>query len=237
MDFSKETLLVIAPHADDEILGCFKLIKKIKEQGGKIFVLIISMDSYEKIGSDKFSVEQWKSEFLKTASFLDLDGFDFGYFNNSKMLRLDNLPFIDLVNIIESQTTVSLFKIKPTMIAIPTIFSTHQDHIVVYQSCMTALRIKPQHSHLVVPTVISYESPEYSSWSGFSEFGQFLPNFYLPMTQIDLDEKIAGLNLYQSQLRDGHRDKNSLTRLAKTRGAEIGSEFAESYHIHRLYIQ
>ena len=102
---------------------------------------------------------------------------------------------------------------------------------------MTALRIKPQHSHLVVPTVISYESPEYSSWSGFSEFGQFLPNFYLPMTQIDLDEKITGLNLYQSQLRDGHRDKNSLTRLAKTRGAEIGSEFAESYHIHRLYIQ
>ena len=54
MDFSKETLLVIAPHADDEILGCFKLIKKIKEQGGKTFVLIISMDSYEKISMIPF---------------------------------------------------------------------------------------------------------------------------------------------------------------------------------------
>ena len=47
--------------------------------------------------------------------------------------------------------------------------------------------------------------------------------------------KITGLNLYQR--RDGTEIKMVLTRLAKTRGAEIGSEFAECYHIHRLYIQ
>ena len=36
MNFGKETLLVIAPHADDEILGCFKLIEKVKKEGGKV---------------------------------------------------------------------------------------------------------------------------------------------------------------------------------------------------------
>ena len=31
MKFKKERLLIIAPHADDEILGCYSLIKKVKD--------------------------------------------------------------------------------------------------------------------------------------------------------------------------------------------------------------
>lgn len=236
MNFGKETLLVIAPHADDEVLGCFELIKKTKKEGGKVFVLIVSMGGYKKIGSGKIKKELWKKEFLKTKSFLKIDGYDIGYYDDKKMLRLDNIPMIDLINIIESKTKVSIFKTKPTMIAIPTIFSTHQDHIAVYQSCITALRVRPQNSDFVVPMVMSYESPEYSNWSGYSEFGQFQPNFYIKMNDKDLKEKTTALNFYKSQLRTAHRDKSSITRLAKQRGAEIGVEFAESHHIHRLFV-
>ena len=32
MKFKKERLLIIAPHADDEILGCYGLIKKVKDK-------------------------------------------------------------------------------------------------------------------------------------------------------------------------------------------------------------
>ena len=42
-DFSNEKLLVIAPHSDDEILGCGGLISKVKKGGGKVYVLIFNL--------------------------------------------------------------------------------------------------------------------------------------------------------------------------------------------------
>ena len=47
-NFSNDKLLVIAPHADDEVLGCGGLISKIKDDGGKVFVLIFNVGSIEK---------------------------------------------------------------------------------------------------------------------------------------------------------------------------------------------
>ena len=38
----KKTILVIAPHADDEILGCGGTIAKFTKLGHKIFVLILT---------------------------------------------------------------------------------------------------------------------------------------------------------------------------------------------------
>jgi len=236
MDLKKEKLLLIAPHADDEVLGCFGLIKKVKDAGGKVFVLIVSIGGYNKLGHGKIKKEVWKNEFLKVKNFLKVDDYDIAYFDDKKMLRLDQVPIIDLINIIESKTKVSLFKTKPSIIAIPTLFSTHQDHIAVNHGCMTALRIRPQTTNYVTPMVISYESPEYSFWSAYSEFGQFQPNFYLKLNKEEMNDKIKALKYYKSQLRDGHRDENSIIRLGVQRGSEIGAEFAEAYHIHRIYI-
>jgi len=43
MNLNNEKLLVIAPHPDDEVLGCFGLIKKIKKNGGKVYVEFLTM--------------------------------------------------------------------------------------------------------------------------------------------------------------------------------------------------
>ncbi|HVZ62352.1 MAG TPA: PIG-L family deacetylase [Candidatus Nitrosotalea sp.] len=236
MNFKNERLLIIAPHADDEVLGCFGLIKKIKDSGGKVFVLIVSIGGYNKIGYGKVRKEVWRKEFLQVKKSLGIDDYDIGFFDDKTMLRLDTTPVIDLINMIESETKVSLFKIKPSIIAIPTIFSTHQDHIVIYQACMTALRIRPQTDNHVSPMVVSYESPEYSFWSWYSEFGRFQPNFYLKLKKEEIDCKIDALKYYKSQLRKNHRDEKSIIRLGTQRGSEIGTEYAEAYHIHRLYV-
>ena len=53
-NFSNDKLLVIAPHADDEVLGCGGLISKIKDDGGKVFVLIFNVGSIEKHDNKKF---------------------------------------------------------------------------------------------------------------------------------------------------------------------------------------
>ena len=44
ISFKNARLLVIAPHADDEVLGCGGLISKIKSVDGKVFVLLLGHD-------------------------------------------------------------------------------------------------------------------------------------------------------------------------------------------------
>jgi LmbE family N-acetylglucosaminyl deacetylase len=235
MELKQETLLVIAPHADDEILGCCGLINKVKENGGKVFVHVLSIGGFNKIGFGKIEKESWKAEFLKVIKFLKIDGYDISYFEDKNFLKLDTIPQAELINKIELKSKVSLSKIKPTIVAIPTVYSYHQDHIATYKASIAALRVRPQISDFVAKTVISYESSEYSHWSPYSETGSFSPNLFFNMSKKEIDKKITALSLYKSQLRKGHRDKNSIIKLSQIRGLEIGVDFAEAYHLHRLF--
>lgn len=234
MKLEKERLLVIAPHADDEI-GCCGLINKVKQGGGEVFIQILTLGGFNKIGFRRIKKEIWKKEFLGVLRFLNVNDYDIAFYNDKIMLRLDTLPQADIINIIEKKSKISISKIKPTIIAIPTAFSYHQDHIAAYKAAIAALRVRPQNNDFVPNFVISYESPEYSFWSPYSEFGNFSPNLYLQLTKHEINIKIQAMNIYKSQLRKEHRDDQSILRLSKFRGAEIGVEYAEAFHVHRMY--
>ena len=68
MKLEKERLLIISPHADDEILGCYGLIKKIKDNGGEVFVQILSLGGYKKIEGNKIIREDWLDELSKVSN-------------------------------------------------------------------------------------------------------------------------------------------------------------------------
>ncbi len=75
ISFKNARLLVIAPHADDEVLGCGGLISKIKSNGGKVFVLIFNIASIEKYNNKKFT-ELRKKEASAAMKFLNIDKYD-----------------------------------------------------------------------------------------------------------------------------------------------------------------
>ena len=67
MNLEKEKLLVISPHADDEVMGCFGLINKIKSGGGKVFVQILSLGGFDKIEGTRITKEAWRNEVTKVS--------------------------------------------------------------------------------------------------------------------------------------------------------------------------
>ena len=224
-NFKNEKLLVIAPHSDDEVLGCGGLISKVKNAGGQVFVLIFNL-GFEK-DDTKESQEIRKNEVKETMEFLNVDDYHLVHQTPDDNRDLDAKPLHSLIEVIESTSNVSLEKISPTIVAIPTIFSHHQDHTHVFNACIAALR---PISNPVSNIVLSYEAPEHSRWSAA---GVFEPNFYVDVEDV-IEKKIEAFYKYKSQVRPGGRDANSIRNQAKYRGEEVGKNFCEAFFTHRF---
>ena len=184
----RDRLLIIAPHADDEVLGCGGLIAKVKEDGGKVYVLIFNVSSIEKYDNNKFT-EKRKKETENAMKFLKVDDYVTVFDSPEDNRYLDAKPLHSLISKIETGTKVSLTKIKPTIVAIPTINSHHQDHLHVHKACIAALRPL---STPIANVVLSYEAPEHSRWS---TSGVFEPNLYIDISKY-LTESEEAINFY-----------------------------------------
>jgi LmbE family N-acetylglucosaminyl deacetylase len=227
-NFKNDRLLVIAPHADDEILGCGGLISKVKDDGGKVYVLIFNVGSIEKANNKKHS-DIRKKETAAAMKYLKVDGYETIFDSPEDNRYLDAKPLHSLISKIETDTKVSLTKTKPTIVAIPTIKSHHQDHLHVHNACIAALRPL---SSPIADIVLSYEAPEHSRWS---TSGVFEPNLYLDISKY-ISKKIQGFYKYKSQIRNKGRDKDTITNHAEYRGKEVGRKYCEAYFVHRFTI-
>jgi len=226
--FKDHRLLVIAPHADDEVLGCGGLISRVKQDGGKVFVLIFNVGSIVTKNGKKLT-QTWKKETDAAMKFLKVDNYDTIYDTPEDNRYLDVKPLHTLIEKIETGSKVSLMKTKPTIVAIPTIYSHHQDHVCVHNACIAALRplSKPN-----TDMVISYEAPEHSRWSSN---GVFEPNFYVDIKSV-MSKKVKAFYKYKSQVREGGRDKNTIITQAEYRGKEVGKNSCEAFYVHRQFV-
>ena len=226
-NLKNQRLLVITPHSDDEVLGCGGLMSKVKNEGGKVFVLIFNL-GFEK-DDTKESQEKRKNEVQEAMNVLKVDGYHLVHDQPDNNLDLDAEPLHSLIEVIESTSNVSLEKIAPTMVAIPTIFSHHQDHVHVHHACIAALR---PISTPVSNIVLSYEAPEHSRWSAS---GVFEPNLFVEIDDV-IENKIIAFNKYRSQIRPGSRDDDSIRNQAKYRGQEVGKNLCEAFYVHRFIL-
>ena len=226
-NLKNQRLLVIAPHSDDEVLGCGGLISKVKNEGGKVFVLIFNL-GFEK-DDTKESQEKRKNEVQEAMNVLKVDDYHLVHDQPDNNRDLDAEPLHSLIEVIESTSNVSLEKVLPTMVAIPTIFSHHQDHVHVHHACIAALR---PISTPVSNIVLSYEAPEHSRWSAS---GVFEPNLFVEIDDV-IENKIIAFNKYRSQIRPGGRDDDSIRNQAKYRGQEVGKNLCEAFYVHRFIL-
>jgi len=233
MDLSKQTLLVIAPHPDDEVLTCGGLIKKIKNKGGKVYVLFLT-NGYMKDFSEKgfSSQDERKKEIEKVAHILEIDGWKIAFPGNDYHMKLDTIPQIEIITNIEKGDRISIEEVRPTIIATTQHADYNQDHRATNLAVLSATRPAPKKYKHRTHLVIGYEFTATVNW-GPEPFLQ--RNLYIPLTRAELDAKKDAMASYTSQVREGPHTRNldQIEYLARVRGASCGEELAESYHIYR----
>jgi LmbE family N-acetylglucosaminyl deacetylase len=204
--------LVIAPHADDEVLGPGGILDS------ETFVYFVGIDESMLPGrilsdtSSRISMEERKKEIDSVAKHFGFD-YEINYDN-----KVNNYHPVDLINQFEELVN----KVMPEMVFIPCP-SYNQDHRAIYQASRTALR--PHDKNFFVKKVLLYEQPHALMWNDFV----FKPNYFV---SIDIKRKIEGYKLHKSQVR-GMRSFDMLESMAIVRGKSANSEYAEAYQIER----
>lgn len=234
---ANQRLLVITPHADDETYGCAGSIARIKDLGGEVYVVLVSVgdivqfaDGEDGANTKFVSHETRLREFESVMQLLKVDDWDVLLTDAESHLALDVVPRKKLVGLIETGGKLAIETVRPTMVMIPAA-SYNQDHEALYRACVTATRPGVPGQRHVVPTVLVYDNTAL-----FWSFGQdrFHPTCYIDISEY-LDIKIQAMQLHASQVRPPiyHGSPESLELATKVRGREVSVEAAEGFAVLR----
>lgn len=236
MDYmlKKKKLLVIAPHPDDETFGCAGLIAKVKNLGGKVYVVVVSLSDLKQYHRKKIIKGNLRRrEFIKCMNYLDVDDYDILFSDEDRHLRLDAMARRDLIGLLEKDGKLSMERIKPNIIALPPV-SYNQDHEAVFKAGYTACRPHLRELKHFQMLVLLYDDPTLS-WGYERE--KFQPNFYVDISQY-FRKKLKALSFYKSQLKHPYHQHSidNVMHLAKIRGREIAVDAAEAYVACRIVV-
>lgn len=220
-------VLIVAPHCDDAEIGCGGYIARLVAGGHTVKVLVVTSGMYSNhtdsdyLGGDANRIEEFTKSmtFLGAASSIMLLGYD---------SALNMYPTGMLVNNIEQ----CLDECKPHefIFALP---SFHQDHRIVYDACVAAVRPTKKYPNL--HTILAYEYP-LSIWGEGMDFGS--NGLYVHTTEHH-NTKLEALSFYKSQIANNSEcplSLDSITTLAKKRGFESGAIYAEFFHVLKKII-
>ena len=212
-------ILVIAPHPDDEVLGCGGTIAKHSENGDDVY-LIIATKAYTPDWTEEF-IKNREKEIKESNKIL---GIKKTYFLNYPTVKLDTIPQKELNDSIVKIVN----KIKPDIAYIPFKGDLNKDHRLLFEASLVALR-PINHK---VKKILSYEILSETEWG--QEIEVFKPNVYVDITKT-FNKKIEAMKAYKSELREfpHPRSLKAIEALAIKRGSEIGVKYAESFYLIR----
>lgn len=230
--WARQRLLVIAPHADDEVFGCGGTLAKVKASGGEAYVIVVSVGDLQHYGHPSVVPGETRAAELRSAlEYLKVDGHEILFSDAHTHLRLDAKPRRDLIALLERDATYAIDKIRPTVLILPAP-SYNQDHEALFKAGIAACRPHLRHQKPFADLVLTCDAPQLG-WGR----GVFHPNFYVDITEY-LGVKLDALACHRSQLRPDP-DPGSLAnveRLARLRGADVAVDAAEAFECHRIVL-
>ncbi|MBS4058280.1 MAG: PIG-L family deacetylase [Bacteroidales bacterium] len=211
-------ILIIAPHPDDEVLGCGASMKKFANQGNKVFVLIMSRGTPKLYSPEK--IENVRNEAREADKILGVSDTHFLDFHAPEM---DDVPLADVSRAIAE--IISILQINTLFI--PHRGDIHNDHAVVFKAALVAARPVGNYT---VKEIYAYETLSETEWAPPYGDDAFIPDFFVNITE-ELPVKLKALQCFKSQIKDfpNPRSLENIEALAKFRGATVGFHRAEAF--------
>ncbi len=215
-------ILVIAPHLDDEVLGCGGTIARHLKEADSVSVCFIAHRIYD----HKFDKEKSEIEKKHATEAKKVLGYKESVFFELNDERLD-ASVQDIIIPLEEYVS----KVKPQVVYCPFREDNNQDHRAVFDAARVALRPL---ATAFIKNVYMYEVPSSTEQSPNLAECAFLPNYYVEINDY-IEKKIEAFRCYATENRSypHPRSEEALRILAQKRGTEVGFRFAEAFMLLR----
>jgi LmbE family N-acetylglucosaminyl deacetylase len=217
------TVLVLAPHADDEVIGMGGTIAKLVKEGRRVVVVVLTGH-----GEGKHPIwdeAEWNIVRAECRTAANIMGVNELVFRELPAVCLDTTPAWQINTILDDLVKLYL----PTEIYLPFPYDLHKDHgAIAYGVSVVSRPYLPSASS--VKRVLAYETLSETHLAPPYLTPGFQPNVYVNISDT-LDTKLEAMNAYQSQLQPDHLPRSiaALSALARLRGTHIGCNAAEGF--------
>lgn len=211
-------ILVVAPHPDDEILGCGGIIKKYADSGNLIYVLVITRGTPKMYTDDK--IQNVRNEALESHKILGVTQTKFFDFHAPELDITSNAA-------ISIQIAAVMKEWQITDLYLPHRGDIHHDHGVVFNAGLVAARPVGNYT---VKNIFCYETLSETEWAPPFGDDAFIPTHFVNVKE-EMASKLEAMQCFKSQVRPfpSTRSLETIEALAKFRGATVGFERAEAF--------
>lgn len=205
---SFKIVYVLAPHTDDGELGAGGLINKLIENGSNVYYFAFS--TAEQSVPEGFEKYILKTEVINATFKLGIKKENVIIYNY-EVRKLNYARQEILEDLIKRRKIL-----MPDLVLLPSLNDIHQDHSTIAQEGVRAFKNT---------TVLGYEL----IWNNLT----FATTSFVKLDKKYIQAKCDALKEYKSQEGRDYMSEEFIFALAKTRGVQIGSEYAESFEVIR----
>lgn len=214
-------ILVIAPHPDDETLGCGATILRHISEGDRVYWLIITQASKE----NGFNASVYAKESNQILQVAKNYGFTKYFQLTHPPMKLDQVGKLDLI--MEIGDIVN--ETQAEVIYLPYREDAHSDHMAVFDAAVACTKT---FRYPYVKSVLAYETLSETEFGLKPSASPFRPNLYINVSNY-LERKISIMKCYDGEMGEFPfpRSEECIRSLAKLRGSQAGFFAAESFVI------
>ncbi|MGI8401541.1 MAG: PIG-L deacetylase family protein [Gemmatimonadaceae bacterium] len=213
-------VLVVAPHPDDETLGCGGSLLRHRREGDRIHWLIATSMGNGDYPSDRLAQRQAEIEAVAKA-------FEFTSVHQLGLpaAGVDSVPRANLVRAIGSVFRV----VNPAVVYLPYAGDSHSDHATVFHAAASCTKWFRYGS---ITQVLVYETLSETDSGIDPDSRGFRPQLFVDISG-ELEEKLRIMAIYRSEMEDFPfpRSVEGIRALATLRGVAMGARAAEAFMV------